>query len=408
MAQQHDTGRPLTTAQQQLFSRTLDRLAEKVAADEPTLGVEFPYVTAPDGKWVLMPASRSAGYSGEAWSHGNWFCGFWVGLLWTAYLHTGEARFRTWARERMQLVAQRADDGNTHDIGFIFESSAIPSFHITGERWYADVALQAASRLRARLVTTPRGAYLSSWGPLDDPRGRRSSAIDTMANLPLLYWAARHSGDASFRLAADAHAAMTEQGFLRANDSTYHAVEYDEATGARTRGFTFQGSGDESDWARGQAWAIYGYVESARETGKRRYLELAERTATYYLAKLGDRLVPPWDFDAQGEDAAIKDTATSAIVASAFLELGDVHPDPARRETWRARGLDTLAGLCREEFAIEDAHRGLLRNSCYSRPHREGVVSATLFGDYFFTEALARAAMPGRLLPAHGPATLQP
>jgi unsaturated chondroitin disaccharide hydrolase len=88
----------------------------------------------------------------------------------------------------MRLVAQRAKDGNTHDIGFIFWSSALPLFRATQETVFAELALEAAERLRGRIVRTPAGAYVSSWGPLDDPRGRASSAIDTMANIPLLYW----------------------------------------------------------------------------------------------------------------------------------------------------------------------------------------------------------------------------
>ncbi|HEY9460422.1 MAG TPA: glycosyl hydrolase, partial [Paralcaligenes sp.] len=291
-----------------LFEQTLDRAAQKVAEDEFTLGVEFPHVTNPDGSWVRLPASLSAGYTGQTWSHGNWLCGFWVGLLLASYLRTGDKHYLVWARERMRLVAQRADDPNTHDIGFIFNSSAIPGFHITGDTWYADIALQAANRLRARVVTTPNGAYIASWGPMNDTRGRRSSAIDTMANLPLLYWAANYSGDGSFRLVADAHAAMTARGFIRPNHSTYHAVEYNDTTGERIRGYTFQGAFDESDWSRGQAWAIYGYVQSAHETRKQEYLQLAEQSANYYLKRLGGRSVPPWDFDATGEDAKVKDT----------------------------------------------------------------------------------------------------
>jgi len=397
MLQDRDFPTAATPAQLKLFSSILDKTACKVAEDEPTLGVEFPQVTKPDGSWKLMPASLSAGYSGDAWSHGNWFCGFWVGLLLASYLRTGDAKFILWARERMRLVAQRADDGNTHDIGFIFESSAIPAFHITGDQWYAGIALRAAERLRARLITTPRGAWLASWGPLDDPRGRASSAIDTMANLPLLYWAARHSNDGSFRLAADAHAQMTAKAFVRPNDSTYHAVEYDAATGERRRGYTFQGAADESDWSRGQVWAIYGYVESARETGKRSYLELAERLAAYYLQRLDGRQVPPWDFDAAGADAAIKDTAAAAAMSAALLELGRLHPDAAAGSRWAGHGLTMLEALCRDEFAHDPAHRGLLRNSCYSKPHNEGVDGATMFGDYFFVEALCGVVMPGKL-----------
>jgi unsaturated chondroitin disaccharide hydrolase len=390
---------PATPSQLTLFSRILDQMAKKVAEDEPTLGVEFPHVTAPDGTWIRLPASLSAGYTGKSWSHGNWLCGFWVGLLFASYLQTKDEKYLVWARERMRLVAQRAEDANTHDIGFIFDSSAIPGYHITGDRWYADIALQAADKLRARLVTTRRGAYLASWGPMSDPRGRCSSAIDTMANLSLLYWAANHSGDGSYRLAADAHATMTAHSFIRTDGSTYHAVEYDEATGNRLRGYTFQGAFDESAWSRGQGWAIYGYVHSARETGKREYLDLAERLATYYVKRLDGRIVPPWDFDAIGADASIRDTAAAAAVSSALLELGRMHPDLETGSKWTDRGLAMLEGLCRDEFAHEASHRGLLKHSCYSKPHNEGVDSATMFGDFFFVEALCRAALPGGLRP---------
>ncbi|MFC3340355.1 glycoside hydrolase family 88 protein [Paracandidimonas soli] len=386
-----------------LFSQTLDRTAQKVAEDEPALGVEFPHVTAPDGSWITVPASVSAGYTGDAWSHGNWLCGFWVGLLLASYLQTGDARFLTWARERMRLVAQRADDPNTHDIGFIFDSSAIPGYLVTGDAWFAGIAKQAADRLRARLVTTPAGAYIASWGPISDPRGRCSSAIDTMANLPLLYWASHYTDDASYRLAADAHAAMTARAFFRNDDSTYHAVQYDIATGERVRGYTFQGAGDETAWSRGQAWAIYGYTRSALETRNPAYLELAERSARYYLQRLGDRVIPPYDFDATGEDAKIRDTAAAAIVSSALIELGQLHPDASKAQEWHALGVDMLAGLCREGFANEDSHRGLLREGCYSRPHGEGVVSATMFGDFYFVEALCRVLHPGRFRLANAP-----
>jgi unsaturated chondroitin disaccharide hydrolase len=390
---------PASAQQQRLFSDTLARIAQKVADDERSIGIEFPQLTAPDGSWVTLPASLSAGYTGSAWSHGNWFCGFWVGLLFASYLRTEDKKYLGWARERMRLVAQRAEDGNTHDIGFIFDSSAIPAYHVTGDKWYAEIAMKAADKLRARIVNTRAGSYLASWGPLDDARARCSSAIDTMANLSLLYWASRYSGDGSYSLAAQAHAQMTAKGFIRADKSTYHAVEYDTVTGERVRGYTFQGFADESAWSRGQGWAIYGYVTSARETGKMEYLQLAEQLAEYYLKRLGSRTIPPYDFDATGEDAKILDTAAAAVVASALIEMGRIHPDAAAGKKWGTRGVEMLEGLCREAFASEDTHRGALKHSCYSRPHKQGVDSATMFGDFFFVEALCRVALPGGFRP---------
>lgn len=388
------------TADRQLqaaFTEALDLLARKTLEDETRLGVRFPYVTRPDGSWDTMPASRSAGYDGAAWSHGNWFCGFWVGLLLISHLHTGEAEALELARERMRLVADRAGDPNTHDIGFIFLSSALPAFHVTADDDYARIGLRAATQLRARLVRTDLGAYVSSWGPHDDIRGRRSSAIDTMANLPLLYWAAEHARDDSFLIAGELHAQATARAFIRPDLSTYHAVEYDLPSGERSRGYTFQGYGDESFWSRGQGWAVLGFAETARATGSIGYLELAHRLADRFLEALGDATSAPWDFDDPAGPAATLDTAASAIVANALLQIADLEPDAALAERRRAQAVKILGDLCREHLSRDAGERGLLRHGCYSKPHDIGPDAAVLFGDYYFAEALLMVLKPGAL-----------
>ncbi|WP_035485169.1 glycoside hydrolase family 88 protein [Geminicoccus roseus] len=379
------------------LAEALDLLGRKLDEDEPRLGISFPYVTRPDGSWDTMLASRSAGYDGEDWSHGNWFCGFWVGLLAAAHVHTGEDRYLDLAKQRMLLVAQRADDPNTHDIGFIFWSSAVPLHRLTSDPIYADLALRAADRLRARVVVTETGSYVSSWGPLSDPRGRAASAIDTMANIPLLYWAAEQSGDASFRLAAEAHARMTEKGFVRENDTLFHAVEYDTVTGARQRGYTFQGYADGSSWSRGTGWAVYGYAATAAVSGQRHYLDLAVRLAERWLEQLGDRTCPPWDFD-DPSSQPVEDSAAAAIMVAALLDLGDLHSDEDQRQRWRSTAMRLLSGLARDYLARDPVHRGLLMHGCYSKPHNIGPDAAVLFGDYYFVEALMRVLHPGKLV----------
>jgi unsaturated chondroitin disaccharide hydrolase len=383
-----------------LLSSALDLLCRKITEDERTIGVGFPYVTAPDGSWRTMLASESAGYTGEAWSHGNWFCGFWVGLLTAAHLHGGDPLLPKLAQERMRLVAQRADDPNTHDIGFIFWSSARILHRLSGDPDMGHLALRAAEKLRARLVTTRSGAYISSWGPLDDPRGRASSAIDTMANIPLLYWASEFSGDASFRLAGLAHAAMTEKAFIRPDGTLYHAVEYDTETGERRRGYTFQGYSDESSWSRGAGWAVYGYAATAAATGDRRWLDLAVRIAEGWLVELGGRDCPPWDFTDPSPTPTL-DSAAAAIMAAALLDVAALHPDRSQGERWREEAVRLLEGLCQSHLAKDDAHRGLLRHGCYSKPHDIGPDAAVMFGDYYFVEAISRLTMPGKLVTAY-------
>lgn len=391
--------------QRAAFGGALDLLAAKIAEDEQQLGIWFPYVTDPDGKWRTMSAGRSAGYEEMGWTHGNWFCGFWVGLHLAAYLHSGDPTALETARQRMRLVAQRKQDPNTHDIGFIFLSSAVPGFAITGDVWFADLAVDAAERLRARVVTTRTGAYIASWGPMSDIRGRTSSAIDTMANIPLLYWAAEHTGDASFRAVAELHARKTEAAFVRADGSTYHAVEYEPDTGERRRGYTFQGYSDESFWSRGQGWAAIGFAATAAANGSRHDLVLACQLADVFLDRLGNDPLPPWDFYDPAGSRATRDSSAAAIMADALLAVSDLHPDRAEAAKCYGSALRLLQSLCVHALA-RGSDRGLLRHGCYSKPHGEGTDSAVLFGDFYFARALCRVLMPGRFFPL--PAKLPP
>ncbi len=381
----------------QHINQALDLIARKTLEDEKTIGAAFPYVTLPDGSWDTMSAAISAGYTGDNWSHGNWFCGFWVGLLLTGYLHTGDETYLKLAHDRMVLVEERAEDGNTHDIGFIFLSSAMPFYRITGDERYRRIALRAADKLRSRLVVTDSGSYVSSWGPMNDPRGRAASAIDTMANIPLLYWAAKEADDASFRLAAQAHAEMTMLSFARRDNTQYHAVEYDTKTGQRLRGYTFQGAHDESYWSRGTGWAVMGLTTTAANSGNSAYLAQAIAISERWFESLGDKPVPPYDFDAIG-DSIPEDSSASAIMAAGLLDLADLHPDKAVAMQWRGKAEWLIEGLCKEYLATDGSHRGILKHGCYSEPHKIGPDAAVLFGDYFFAEALARMAFPGRFI----------
>ena len=386
----------VTTVTPQI-KKALDLIAKKTLEDETTIGSGFPYVTHPDGSWDTMSVSVSAGYNGENWSHGNWFCGFWVGLLLTSYLHTGNEKYLKLAADRMVLVEERASDGNTHDIGFIFLSSAMPFYRITSDKRHRETALRAADKLRSRLVVTERGSYVSSWGPMDDPRGRAASAIDTMANIPLLYWAAKEADDASFRLAAEEHAKMTMLSFNRQDNTQFHAVEYDTVTGDRRRGYTFQGAHDNSYWSRGTGWAVMGLAVTAANSKNVNYLNKAIEISEKWFEALGDRVVPPYDFDAKGDEVP-EDSAASAIMAAGLLDIADLHPNESVSAYWRGKADFLMKGLCENYLANESEHRGILKHGCYSEPHKIGPDAAVMFGDHFFAEALNRMAFPGKFI----------
>jgi unsaturated chondroitin disaccharide hydrolase len=347
---------------------------------------QFPHVTD-DGRWRTWPADVYAGWDGDSWSHGNWTCGFWVGLLWLALSRTHDHRFEEWARYFGDLVAPRQRDENTHDIGFIFYPSFALGHSVTGDEKLREPAVRAARTLTTRF--NPRGGYLQAWGPLDHPLARRSTAIDTMMNLPLLWWASRITNDPEFAEIARAHAVTSARYYLRPDGSTYHIYTFDPDTGTGMKGGTYQGANPDSTWSRGVTWGIYGWTLAYREHRDPAFLEAAEKAADYFVGALPADLVPPWDF-ADDDPSAPKDSSATAICANAFLELGEVHPDALRRAYYRSMAEAMLASLCRDYLGRdEEGEEGILLHSAYSVPHDDGVDSSVMWGEWFFLRAVS-------------------
>lgn len=347
---------------------------------------EFPHVTD-GGRWRTWRADVFAGWDGDRWSHGNWTCGFWIGLLWLALHRTGDPQFEKWARSAGELVTPRNRDFNTHDIGFVFYPSFAVGSRLTGDPTLRDVALVAAETLSARFNS--RGGYLQAWGPLDHPLARRSTAIDTMMNLPLLWWASRETGDGRYAEMARRHAETSRKHYLRPDGSTYHTYTFDPDTGAGLEGGTYQGASPDSTWSRGATWGIYGWTLAYKEHGRLEFLVAAERAAAYYLEHLPADLVPPWDFS-DPDPAAPRDSSASAICAGALLELGEIHPAEERRGYYRRVGEEMLSSLVRSYTARgHSGEEGLLLHSVYSKPHNDGVDSSVMWGDWFFLRTVA-------------------
>ena len=362
------------------IARTADRLEGSK---------EFPHVTD-DGRWRTWPADVYAGWDGDSWSHGNWTCGFWVGLLWLAFLRTRDPRFEEWARYFGDLVAPRQHDENTHDIGFVFYPSFALGHWTTGDEKLREPAVQAARTLITRF--NQRGGYLQAWGPLDHPLARSSTAIDTMMNLPLLWWTSLITKEPEFAEIARAHAATSARYYLRPDGSTYHIYTFDPDTGDGIEGGTYQGANPDSTWSRGVTWGIYGWALAYREHRDPAFLDAAEKAANYFVGALPADLVPPWDF-ADDDPSAPKDSSATAICVNAFLELGEVHPDALRRAYYRSMASAMLASLCRDYLGRdEEGEEGILLHSAYSVPHNDGVDSSVMWGEWFFLRAVSYLA----------------
>src|SRR5919109_4312871 len=114
-------------------------------------------------------------------------------------------------------------------------------------------------------------------------------------NMPLLYWTSEVTGEPRFAVAAHRHATQLRDYMVRADSTTYHTFYWDAETGTPLGGRTEQGHAHGSCWARGQAWAIYGFTLNYRYTSDETFLHTAERCADYFLDHLPADHIAYWD-----------------------------------------------------------------------------------------------------------------
>jgi unsaturated chondroitin disaccharide hydrolase len=343
------------------------RAARLRATDE-----RLPHVTGEDGRWELLSplGAEDAALTGLPWTGG-----FVAGQLWLATRLRGHEHQAAEAASVTDLLAPRAGQPTTHDLGFLFWPAAVLGYLATGEARYRELGLRATGSLVERAL--PSGV-IQVIGALDDPAWRGRSIVDTWPNLMLLWWAER-KGLAEAGRAARAHLDATLDAFLRPDGSTFHAARFADDGSVLEQG-TINGHGPDSTWARGQAWAVHGLVAAARATGEPELHASAERAARWFLEHLPADLVPPWDFDAPA--GATRDASATAIVASALFDLG--------WEDEALRLLEALVATCVNRGDTD----GLLLHCCYRHPIGLGLDSATAWGDFFLLDALVHAAAP--------------
>lgn len=339
----------------------------------------FPYRTE-HGRWLTE-------------DHGRWTAGHWLGIIWLAYLRTADETLREEAYRWSRRLEFRQTDTTTHDMGFLFYPSFVRGYRITGDPYFREVALTAAQSLLTRF--NERGGYLQAWDDTDTPINRGRTIVDTAMNLPLLLWAAEETGQPRYRQIALRVADTTARHHLRPNGSTYHVVDFDPETGAALRYTTHQGLHDDSCWARGQAWAISGFSEVARLSGRQDLRQAANRAADDFLSRLEPGRPPAWDFADTSPDAPW-DSSAGAIAADGLIDLALSTSDPHERERrmTQARALlDVLLATCVD--AEEDASEGLLLHTTGDLPHGTGIDASLIYGDHYFFEALYRLSAIG-------------
>jgi rhamnogalacturonyl hydrolase YesR len=314
----------------------------------------------------------------------DWTSGFWPGMLWYMHEYTNKPVWKERAIQMTELMEREPGNGNSHDVGFKVYNSYGHAYRLTGESKYRDSIIKAANTLIARF--NPTVGCIRSW---DFGKWQYPVIIDNMMNLELLFAATRLSGDSNYYKVAVTHANTTMKNHFRQDYSTYHVVDYDTLTGKMIGGSTHQGYADNSTWARGMAWALYGYVMCYRETKDVSYLNLAEKIASFLMnhPRLPADGVPYWDFDAPNITSQPRDASAAAIIASAMYELR-VHTREKKYSKFATKLFTSLTKNYRAEYGT---HKGfLLKHSTGHKPANGEVDVPIIYADYYWLECLGR------------------
>ena len=325
--------------------------------------------------------ARSLRPDGTAWnSNIDWWCsGFYPGSLWYVYRYGQDEGIRALAEKHTRRLAALRDRKADHDIGFQLNCSYGGAYAATGDEAWLEMVRVGADKLCERF--NPVVGATRSWDNRSFP-----VIIDNMMNLEILLEAWRHTGEERYREIACTHARTTMKNHFRPDYSTWHLVDYDPETGAVLRKQTVQGYADDSMWARGEAWALYGYTMMARETGEEEFLAQARHIADLLLERLPEDGIPYWDFDCPDIPDTYRDASAGAIMAAALVRLARLTGE----KRYRACALRQLRTLAGPAYLAEPGTNGgfLLKHSVGNLPSGSEVDVPLSYADYYFLEAL--------------------
>ncbi len=372
--------------------------AQKIKADKKLLAVADKYLTAATAQYKILQQQLPADKFPKTyfpttgkyeWSNSGWWCsGFYPGTLLYLYEATKDASLYQEALRILQLLEKEKNNTTTHDLGFMMFCSFGNANRLQPKTEYNEILLTSAKSLCTRF--NPATGCIKSW---DSKKDDFLVIIDNMMNLELLFWATRYSGDSSFYKIAVTHANTTLKNHFRSDNSSYHVLNYNSETGAVQQKRTAQGFADASAWARGQAWGLYGYTATYRETKDVQYLQQANAIAAFILnhPKLPSDKIPYWDFDATTIPNALRDASAAAIIASALLELKEyVNAKTAAQYVNAATVI--LKNLSTEKYRAAAGTNGgfILQHSVGHFPQQTEIDVPLTYADYYYVEALLR------------------
>lgn len=322
----------------------------------------------------------------------DWCSGFFPGSLCYLYQLTNDKSWLLQSKRFTEALDSIQYLTWHHDVGFMIGSSYLNIYRLSPNKAYKKAIIQTAKSLCTRF--RKKAGVIQSWNVDRGWQSKRGWTcpviIDNMMNLELLFEATRLSGDSTYWKVAVSHANKTLENQFRKDGSCYHVVDYDPNNGAVLHRQTAQGYADNSAWARGQAWAVYGYTVCYRYTHDRKYLDQAVKTLNFVMQNpnLPEDLIPYWDFDAPNIPNEPRDASSAACIASALYEMNNYLPD---------NGYTSLADRIIRSLSSPEYRAPLGKNGCFllmhsvgSIPHNNEIDVPLNYADYYFLEALTR------------------
>ena len=338
----------------------------------------------------VMPRSFDSSKGGLITSNTKWWTsGFYAGTLWMLYGGTKDPAIREEAEKRLAILEKEKHYTGNHDLGFMMFCSFGNAYNITRNPAYKEVIFTAANSLATRY--RPSIGVIQSW---DSSKNFKCPVIiDNMMNLELLEWVYKNGGDKRLHNIAINHSNTTMKNHYRPDYSSYHVLDYDLKSGGVSRKVTHQGYSDESAWARGQVWGLYGYIVMYRFTKNKDYLTLANNIAHFLLnhPNLPPDKIPYWDFNAPDIPTAKRDASAGSIMASALLELAQYSKGNDRKQ-YVQTAETILRSLSSPAYRASLGTNGgfLLRHSVGHLPANSEIDVPLTYADYYFIEALQR------------------
>jgi unsaturated chondroitin disaccharide hydrolase len=358
----------------QWVETTLDKLDQKLTAEATRLGASIPYIPK-DGHYEDM------GKKDIVW----WTNGFWSGMMWQMYHATKKELYKTTAEaneERLDAAFTQYT-GLHHDVGFMWLHTAVADYRLTGNERSKARGLHAAHLLAGRY--NPRGKFVRSWN-----RDRAGWVIiDSMLNIPLLYWARDTLDDPRFEYIAMDHADKVMENIVRADGSVNHIAIFDPTNGELLETPGGQGYEAGSSWSRGQAWAIYGFALSYVHSKKQAYLDTAKKVANYFIANIQKTgWIPLVDFRAPAEPVKL-DTSAGTCAACGLLEISK-HVPTYEKSLYVEAAVNILKAIEQNYVNWNLDEDGIVTHATAAYHDEYGTEAPIIYSDYYFVEAMLR------------------